>query len=161
MVTVSNSTLSGNSATGNGGGIYNARYGSSATLELGNTILNAGSSGENIFNDGGTVTSHGYNLSSDNGGGYLMATGDQINTDPLLGPLQDNGGPTFTHALSSGSPAINAGDPSFTQPPFYDQRGPGFDRVVNGRIDIGSFEVQPRPTPAPRPRPTPHPRFTR
>src|SRR5206468_12368072 len=40
----------------------------------------------------------------------------------------------------SGSPAINAGDPSFTPPPDYDQRGPGFPRVVNGRIDIGAFE---------------------
>jgi hypothetical protein len=160
-VTVSNSTISGNSAIGNGGGIYNVRAGTYTGLELNSTVLNAGHSGENIFNDGGTVISHGYNLSSDNGGGYLMSIGDQINTDPLLGPLQDNGGPTFTHALLLGSPAINAGDPSFTQPPFYDQRGPGFDRVVNGRIDIGSFEVQPRPTPAPRPRPTPHPRFTR
>ena len=139
-VTVSNSTLSGNSATGNGGGIYNAQGG--ATLELSNTIVNAGSSGENIFNDGGTVSSHGYNLTSDDGGGYLTGPGDQINTDPALGPLQDNGGPTFTHALLLGSPAINAGDPSFTPPPFYDQRGLGFDRVVNGRIDIGSLEVQ-------------------
>jgi hypothetical protein len=60
----------------------------------------------------------------------------------MLGPLQDNGGPTFTHALLTGSPAINAGDPSFTSPPFYDQRGPGYDRVVGGRIDIGAFEVQ-------------------
>lgn len=42
-------------------------------------------------------SSHGYNLSSDNGGGYLTATGDQINTDPKLGPLQNNGGLTFTH----------------------------------------------------------------
>ena len=80
-------------------------------------------------------------MSSDNGGGYLTGPGDQINTDPLLGPLQDNGGPTYTHALLPGSPAIDAGDPNFTPPPFYDQRGPGFDRVVNGRIDIGSFEV--------------------
>src|SRR5439155_6522038 len=56
--------------------------------------------------------------------------------------LQNNGGPTFTHELLSGSPAINAGDPSFTPPPFFDQRGSGFSRVVNGRIDIGSFEVQ-------------------
>jgi hypothetical protein len=88
-VTVSNSTLSGNWATGNGGGVYNIQAGGSATLELSNTILNTGSSGENIFNNGGTVTSHGYNLSSDNGGGYLTATGDQINTDPLLSPLQD------------------------------------------------------------------------
>ena len=150
-VTVSNSTLSGNSASVSGGGIYNGNGGGSATLELSNTILNTGSSGGNIFNDGGTVTSHGYNLSSDNGGGYLTGTGDQINTDPLLGPLQDNGGPTFTHALLPGSPAINAGDPSFTPPPFYDQRGPGFDRIATGRIDIGSFEVQAKTTPTPTP----------
>src|SRR5213075_2092208 len=42
----------------------------------------------------------------------------------------------------SGSPAIDAGDPNFTPPPFFDQRGSGSSRVVNGRIDIGSFEVQ-------------------
>jgi len=104
------------------------------------TILNAGALGENLFNAYGSVSSLGYNLSSDNGGGFLTATGDQINTDPMLGPLQDNGGSTFTHELLSGSPAINAGDPSFTPPPDYDQRGPGFPRVVNGRIDIGAFE---------------------
>ena len=85
----------------------------------------------------------GYNLSSDDGGGFLTGTGDQTNTNPMLGPLQDNGGLTFTHALLTGSPANNAGDPTFTPPPAYDQRGPGYDRVVNGRIDIGSFEVQP------------------
>jgi hypothetical protein len=111
-------------------------------VEIGNTILNAGGSGVNISNGGGTVISLGYNLSSDNGGGFLTGPGDQINTDPLLGPLQDNGGPTFTHELLPGSPAIDAGDPSFTPPPFFDQRGPGFDRVVNGRVDKGSFEVQ-------------------
>jgi hypothetical protein len=72
----------------------------------------------------------------------LNHSGDQINTDPMLGPLQNNGGLTLTHALLAGSSAIDAGDPNFTPPPFYDQRGPGFNRVVNGRIDIGSFEVQ-------------------
>jgi hypothetical protein len=160
-LSVTNGTLSGNSAGWHGGGIYN--YGGSA--QIGNTVLNAGSFGETIFNDGGTIASSGYNLSSDNGGGVLTGPGDQINTDPLLGPLQDNGGPTFTQALLPGSPAINAGDPSFKPPPDYDQRGPGFDRVVNGRIDIGSFEVQgstptptPRPSPTARPRPAPHPR---
>jgi predicted outer membrane repeat protein len=152
---ITNSTISGNSATGNGGGIYNEGTGAS---ELGSTILNAGSSGENIFNNAGTVTSHGYNLSSDDGGGILTGPGDQINTDPLLGPLQDNGGSTFTHTLLPGSPAINAGDPSFTPPPFYDQRRANYIRVYNGRIDIGSFELQPRPAPTPRPRPTPAPR---
>jgi hypothetical protein len=69
----------------------------------------------------------------------------------MLGPLQDNGGPTFTHALLSGSPAIDAGDPNFTPPPYYDQRGPNFWRVRNGRIDIGSFEVQAGTTPTPTP----------
>src|SRR5437660_11089884 len=74
----------------------------------------------------------------------------------MLGPLQDNGGSTFTHALLPGSPAINAGDPAFTPPPFFDQRGLGFDRIVNGRLDIGSFEVQgPTLTPTPTPTATP------
>ena len=138
--TVENSTISGNSGT-NGGGIYN----NTSSLIVRNTILNAGASGENIFNDGGTVTSLGYNLSSDDAGGYLTGPGDQINTDPLLGPLQDNGGPTLTHALLPGSPAIDAGDPNFTPPPSNDQRDCNFDRVFNGRIDIGSFEAQPPP----------------
>jgi predicted outer membrane repeat protein len=149
------STITANSAP-SGGGIYNV-----GSVEVSNTILNAGASGENIFNDGGTVTSFGYNLSSDDGGGYLTGPGDQINTDPLLGPLQNNGGPTFTHALLPGSPAIDAGDPNFTPPPFTDQRGCPFDRVFNGRIDIGSFETQPPRRPCvtpPRPRPTPAPR---
>ena len=141
-LTVHNSTLSGNSAS-SGGGIYNVNDDSgSASAHIGNTILKTGASGENIYNLSGTVTSDGYNLSNDNGGGFLTAIGDQINTDPLLGPLQDNGGPTFTHELLSGSPAIDAGDPNFTPPPDYDQRGSGFPRVLNGRIDIGAFEVQ-------------------
>jgi len=124
-----------------------------------------------------------YLIRSD-GAGILTGPGDQINTDPMLGPLQDNGGPTFTHALLPGSPAIDAGDPSFAPPPFFDQR----DRVSGSRVDIGSFEVQvggtptptstptatgtasptptstarpsptPRSAPTPRPRPTPPPR---
>ena len=148
---IANSTISGNSA-GSGGGIYNTEH-----LQITNTILNAGASGENIFNNGGTVTSHGYNVSSDNGGGYLTGTGDQINTDPLLGPLQDNGGPTLTHMPLPGSPAIDAGDPNFTPPPLRDQRGPCFYRKFGRRIDVGSVEAQPQPRcPTPAPRPTPH-----
>ena len=166
MATITNSTVSGNSA-GEGGGIFNIGVfaitnstlsNNSASLaggvfnnevlQIGDTILNMGASGANI-SDFGTVTSLGYNLSSDNGGGVLTGPGDQINTDPLLGPLQNNGGPTFTHALLPGSPAIDAGDPQFTPPPFYDQRGPDFWRVRNGRIDAGSFEVQAGATPTP------------
>jgi hypothetical protein len=154
-VQIANSTLSGNSAV-SGGGVYNVpdQFGA-ATIETANTIFNAGVSGENILNDGGTVTSHGYNLSSDDAGGYLTGPGDQINTDPLLGPLQDNGGPTLTHMPFPGSPAIDAGDPNFTPPPLRDQRGPCFHRVFR-RIDVGSVETQPeRSCPTPRPRPTP------
>ena len=139
MLTVTNSTISGNNAEFNGGGIHNQ-----GTATIGDTVLNAGEFGGTIFNDG-TVTSLGYNIASDNGGGVLTGPGDQINTDPMLGPLQDNGGPTFTQALLRGSPGIDAGDPSFAPPPRHDQRGPGFRRVVHGRIDIGSFEVQRRP----------------
>jgi len=128
---LTNSTFSGNSA-GFGGGIYNL-----GTVQVGDTILNM-----SAISSSGAVTSLGYNLSSDDGGGLLTGPGDQTNTDPLLGPLQNNGGPTFTHELLSGSPAIDTGDPGFTPPPFFDQRGSGFNRVVNGRVDIGSFEVQ-------------------
>jgi len=176
-LTFTNSTLSGNYANVRDGGIsvggcvitnstVSSNNGSIAVggggLQIGNTILNASTDSVNINNYGGTITSHGYNLSNDDGSGYLNGPGDQVNTDPLLGPLQDNGGATFTHALLPGSPAINTGDPSFTPPPSYDQRGSPFVRVFSGRIDIGSFEAQPprRPSPAPRSRPTPLPRPT-
>jgi hypothetical protein len=115
-----------------GGGIYNS--GADATLEIGNTILN-NSESENIFNDSGAVISDGYNLSNDNGGGFLTATGDQINTDPQLDAagLKNNGGPTQTIALMSNSPAINSGDPN----------APGRDQryyLRNGAPDKGAFE---------------------
>ena len=160
MLLITNSTLSGNSAMDAGGAVYNI-----GTLQIGNTVLKRGDSGTNLFSiGGGTVTSLGYNVSSDDGNGFLTGPGDQIDTDPLLGPLQDNGGPTFTQALLPGSPAIDAGDPMFTPPPYYDQRGPDFWRVRNGRIDVGSFEVQagatPTPTTTPIASPTPTPTAT-
>ena len=51
---------------------------------------------------------------------------------------------TLTHELLPGSPAIDAGDPTLTPPPAFDQRGPGFDRVRNGRIDTGSLRYKNR-----------------
>jgi hypothetical protein len=143
-LTVSNSTFSGNSAESSGSGIFNG-----GSMTIGSTILNGGYG--NLYNLYGTVSSLGYNLSSDDGGGLLTAIGDQINTDAMLGPLQDNGGPTFTHAPLTGSPAIDAGK-NFTAGTT-DQRGPGFVRTfdsasianANGGdgTDIGAFEVQP------------------
>jgi hypothetical protein len=63
---------------------------------------------------------------------------DTINADPMLGPLQDNGGLTWTHALLSGSPAIDTG--SNTANLAWDQRGDGYRRVVGVSADIGAFE---------------------
>ena len=151
-VTIIASTLSGNSAP-TGGGIFSSSGTSAgATLEIGDTILKAGASGANIFNSGTSaiVTSDGYNLSSDNGGGFLTAAGDQINTDPMLRPLRDNGGPTPTMALLPGSPAIDTGK-SFGL--TTDQRGaprpfdfPGIANASGGDgSDIGALELG-RPT---------------
>jgi CSLREA domain-containing protein len=78
-------------------------------------------------------------------GNLVGGTGGQV-IDAILGLLADNGGPTWTHALLPGSPAINAGDLNAVAGvdgvPLYDQRGEPFGRVVNGRIDIGAFEYQ-------------------
>ncbi len=170
-LTIINSTLSNNSSTRAGGAVGNhgsltirhttlsdngAIEGSSiatyngSSVQIGHTVLKVVSGlSSGIYNNSGTVTSNGYNLCSDNGSGLLTAPGDQVNTEPMLGPLQNNGGPTFTHELLTGSPAIDTGNPSFTPPPATDQRL--FQRVFNGRIDIGSLEVQsapPTPTPS-------------
>ena len=99
------------------------------------------SSGDyNLIGDGTGMTGL-----TDGGNGNQVGTADNP-IDPLLGPLDDNGGPTLTHALLPGSPAIDAGDN--TDAPDWDQRGEGFLRVVgildpdNPVIDIGAFEVQ-------------------
>jgi CSLREA domain-containing protein len=142
MVTAS--TFSGNSAA-SGGGIFNS--GANGTVEIGDTILKAGS-GVNIVNDssGGPITSDGYNLSSDDSSSYLNQATDQNSTDPMLGPLAYYGGPTPTHILKTGSPAINKG--KNLSGATTDQRG--FARTVGTAAvtggdgtDIGAFERQP------------------
>ncbi|MCA9052862.1 MAG: hypothetical protein KDA75_03450 [Planctomycetaceae bacterium] len=65
--------------------------------------------------------------------------------DPRLGPLENNGGPTWTHALLDNSPAIDAGGstpPLLGQSFAGDQRGFPYHRISNGAMDMGSFEVQ-------------------
>ena len=73
------------------------------TIVAGNTATPAGNCAGS-----GTFTSAGFNLESANTCGF-NATGDLVNTDPHLGPLQNNGGPTPTQALPAGSPAVDAG----------------------------------------------------
>jgi hypothetical protein len=92
----------------------------------------------------GALNSLGHNLigNGENGSGY--ASTDTVGRsasliDPKLGPLQDNGGPTPTMAPLPGSPAIDAGGLSDSE---WDQRGPGYRRLVNGTTDIGAYEVQ-------------------
>jgi CSLREA domain-containing protein len=148
--TVTASTLSDNSAP-NGGGIYNLGTNNGrALLILEDTILYSANTtpGANLISTGpgASVTSHGYNLSSDNASGFLTAAGDQINIDPKLGPLQDNGGPTQTMALLPGSPAWDKGKSfSLTE----DQRGsprpvdiPSIANAGGGDgSDIGAVEM--------------------
>jgi hypothetical protein len=230
-LTVQNSTLSGNSATNGGGGIYL----NSGTLTVSHTLLAKGTNGANFFNSSGSVSNGGFNLADDSSAATFATNAGSL----LLDLLANNGGPTRTHALLPGSPAINTGGtlsevqqieveflgfgpPSFTltfkgqtttpldadvvtaaqmqaalnalssiggaggsvavtggpryivtfggslagadqstivgslQPnvtvtvttlaeggvPATDQRGPGFPRLVGGRVDIGAFEVQ-------------------
>jgi hypothetical protein len=125
-----NSTVSGNSAAFGGG-----KYGSH--IEMANTII-AQNTATVLGGDcsGGEVISLGHNIDSD-GTCDLFALGDLPYVDPLLGPLQDNGGLTPTHAILSGSPAINAGDDSAC--PEDDQRG--FPRPQGLVCDVGSFEA--------------------
>jgi predicted outer membrane repeat protein len=131
VVSLTHVTLSNNS----GGAIAHDRYASSFTLK--NVILNQGAQGGNC-NLGKPLISNGFNLSSDNSCGLNQA-GDQHNVDPRLGPLADNGGPTRTHILLPGSPAIDAGQcvPGLTT----DQRG--LPRLQGLACDVGAVERQP------------------
>jgi len=89
------------------------------------------------------------NVGSPDANGNLIGGGRFAQINPRLGQLTDNGGPTMTHALLPGGPAINAGNPAAKAGvggvPLYDQRGEPFTRVYGGRIDIGAFEAQPNP----------------
>jgi polymorphic membrane protein len=133
VVNLTSSTISGNSASNYGGGIST---GAGGTARNTITAKNTAPNGPDV---GGALTSYGFNLIGNNFGSMITpTTGDQIGTpgspiDPLLGQLADNGGPTKTQALLSGSPAINAGDPSA---PARDQRG----YVRQNAPDIGAFE---------------------
>jgi hypothetical protein len=112
---------------------------------LRNTIV-AGNSADASPDLAGVLASSGFNLFGNSSGGSGYAPTDILDVVALLGPLADNGGPTQTRALLSGSPAINAGDNA--DAPEWDQRGPGFPRIVDGQIDIGAFEVQASTAPA-------------
>jgi hypothetical protein len=142
-VTVTNSTLSGNFASSQGGGIFHS---GSGMLKIGNTIVamnNAPASSVDVMGSLNSQSNNppaGYNLIGNGTGGTGYCDTDLVGTadmpiDPLLGPLQDNGGPTFTMALLPGSPALNAGDPD--QLGMSDQRGV----TRSGGVNIGAYQA--------------------
>jgi predicted outer membrane repeat protein len=142
-LTVINSTFSGNTAEGGVGG--DIESGGSGLTSLKSTILAASSSSGNCF---GNFTDLGYNISDDDSCGFT-AVGSLNNTDPMLDPagLANNGGPTQTIALLSGSAAIDA----IPVAECTDQQGNrlttdqrGFPRPDNGEgvCDIGAYEFQ-------------------
>jgi hypothetical protein len=146
VATVTNSTISGNSASSSGGGIFNIN----GVATLRSTIVANSPTGGDCFNTSGTITSGGYNLIGDTTCSTVFTqTGDITNTNPLLGPLQNNGGPipTETHALIPPSPAIDW-VPDATCPSA-DQRGfargndifmVGNETPSNALCDIGAYE---------------------
>src|SRR5262249_52277461 len=130
-LTITDSTLSGNAAIGGAGaGILN----SFRRVTIVASVF-ANGTGGNLVNNGGVIASGGHNLFSDRPDVPLDAT-DLVDTDPLLGPLADNGGPTFPHPLRPGTPAIDAGIP--VAGVTTDQRG--VPRPQGAAPDIGAFE---------------------
>lgn len=177
LLVLSNCTVSGNSATGNGGGLLMGELSSprlnNVTITANQAAGNGGGifqslqfygSGPRLFDTIVAGNSASLLASADFGGDFASsiapdhsligtrpstatwmdgANGNQIGTianpiDPLLGPLQDNGGLTATHALLTGSPALNAADPMTSI--ATDQRG--FPRPGAASADIGAFEAQ-------------------
>jgi hypothetical protein len=119
-----------------GGGIYSAGTNTSiaSSLLASNLAMQPGPlwASENV---NGTIQDSGNNLSSDNSAAFT-ASGSLNNIDPLLGPLSDNGGFTWTIPLLDGSPAIDAGNPA--NAPATDQRG--ITRPQGLGPDIGAYE---------------------
>ncbi|MGH9890579.1 MAG: choice-of-anchor Q domain-containing protein, partial [bacterium] len=167
-LTVTTSTVSGNSTGRNGGGVQNGVRNIGGTLTLNETLISgntASSLGPELYRQGGIVNGNRFNLFGHDGSagvtgftpGPLDLVPDEALTAILDTALRPNGGPTRTHALVAGSPAIDAGGNCF---PTTDQRGiprpQGADVNGDGRADcdIGAFEVG---VPAPPPPPPPPP----
>ena len=147
-LTAVNDTISDNSAS-SGGGIASDP---GTTLTIANTIVAGNTATTSGPDADGTIVSLGNNLIGKTDGSSGWVDSDLTGTialplDPMLAPLGDNGGPTQTMALLSGSPAINAGNNSlavnaYATPLATDQRGAGYARFAGGVVDIGAFQVQ-------------------
>jgi hypothetical protein len=145
-VTLTNVTVTGNSAGSayHGGGLF----ATDVPPLLHNTIVAGNYRGGSTRDDvsGALAGAGDYNLIGDGTGMTGVSAGvnhNQVGSgstplDPGLGPLANNGGPTLTHAVLSGSPAYRAGGTAYAT--ATDQRG--LPRVVGGFIDVGAYETQ-------------------
>lgn len=132
-LTLQNSTVADN--TGLNGG--NISVPGPVIPKVVSTIVSSGHGVPGQENCSASMTSLGHNIESLNQCG-LGAAGDQPNTDPRLGPLQDNGGPVQTLAIGVGSPAFNSGDAATC--PATDARG--IARPQGAACDVGAFELE-------------------
>jgi CSLREA domain-containing protein len=156
--TLRNVTLSGNAADILGGGLSNLGLATlNNTTVTANTLTGVESDGQLVFmnslladNAGpdclGTLTSRGFNLIRNTDGCKFDGdtSGDLHNMDPELGPLEDNGGPTFTHALLEGSAALDAANPATPgggDPACEEEDQRGVARPQGPRSDIGAYEA--------------------
>ncbi len=138
-VRIRNSTIVFNEAIYTGGGIDT----NSEPLNVYNSIIagNTSASGPDVYGVYGDFNST-YSLIGDSTSASITDNGGTI-TDIASGvspTLVNAGGPTMVHLLNPGSPAINAGEPGFAGLAF-DQRGTGFDRVIDGQLDMGAVEM--------------------
>jgi CSLREA domain-containing protein/uncharacterized repeat protein (TIGR01451 family) len=138
-VSLLNTTISNNTADV-GGGFYNLGNGTTATANINNSII-ANSTASNDFNgaaiNAGTNSSTGTNNVIEVRVGF---TGSASSLDPILGPLNFNGGPTETHFLLDLSPALDAGSNALATGGGLTTDQRGVDRIINTTVDIGAFE---------------------
>ncbi|MBK8022876.1 MAG: hypothetical protein IPK19_15955 [Chloroflexi bacterium] len=142
-VTIINSTITANVAhVPERSGIWVEN----TAITIQNSIVagNGGSSDNCYLANGGAITDNGKNIDSGTTCGF--GAGSFSNTNPLLGALANNGGPTLTHLPANTSPAVNAGNNALALDQngaalTTDQRGSGFPRINSGTVDIGAVEV--------------------
>jgi hypothetical protein len=148
-VTLVNTTVARNHAVGGAGIVPGVGRGGGIHLINGSTSAVNSILASNTADEGpdcvGSVTSGGHNVLGDSTScAGFTGPGDLVGFDPLLSPLQDNSGPTFTIALETGSPAIDAGNDAIcAAPPVSGMDQRGFPRPEEPHCDIGAFEVQP------------------
>jgi hypothetical protein len=143
VLTLQSCTIAGNVAY-KGGGVISSAFGNFAVMREAIVANNVATTGADPHPDPdieGTFDAS-YNLIMVVGDATVLGPPDSniTDTDPLLGALTGNGGPTATLLPALGSPAIDAGDPDFSAPPSADQRG--LPRVAGVHVDLGAVERQ-------------------